>query len=850
MKGKTGFFVHSGGQYRYDEWVRTPSCRTPAITYSRKPPGSLRPCLHLSHGSMLRFNLKFVYSLIVAGATCVGIPAQAQVPQAPTTALFASHCLDCHQGKEAEAGLDLTKLGKDLSDQKTERLWVRIYDRVHSGEMPPPDSEQPTAKVRAEFLNATGSWLQKTQQAEYAELGRVRSRRLTRREVERSLHALLGVDLPLADHLPEDAKTAGFTTVADGQAMSHFQMERHLAVVDLALDEAFRRALGPVDQDVYQHSFGPDKIVRSNPKARVREPELLNGRAVVWTSGVIFYGRLPVTTAPQSGWYRFKVRAAGLNLPETGGVWCTVNTGLCVSSAPLLNYVTSFEATTDAKEIEFEAWLPQKHLLEIRPGDVTLKRGSFGGGQVGAGEGEPQRVPGVALEEIQMERFYRGASDEELRRLLLGSLTMTADKKGKSPQIVSKDPAVDAKRLMQAFARRAFRRPVSDEQLAGYLALVQNSLNEGAEFSAALRNGYRALLCSPRFLYLTEEPGKLDDHEIAARLSYFLTGGPPDQELMALADAGKLRDAQNIRRQTDRLLSSGGGRQFVVDFAAEWLDLDQIDFTEPDSKLFPEFDRIVQHSMLNETHTFLETMLRQNQSVSRLIAADETFLNSRLARFYDIPNVQGDALRPVKLKAEDHRGGVLTQGAVLKVTANGSHTSPVVRGVWVSEKILGEPIPPPPDNVPAIEPDIRGAKTIREQLAKHRSQEMCASCHVKIDPPGFALESFDPAGQWRDRYLYLASGKRTKGAEIDASDRLPDGRSFADIDEFRRLIAGDPERLAKNLAEKMLVFGTGAPIRFADRIEVDRIAKQAAQDDYGWRSLVHGVVTNYVFLSK
>jgi hypothetical protein len=254
--------------------------------------------------------------------------------------------------------------------------------------------------------------------------------------------------------------------------------------------------------------------------------------------------------------------------------------------------------------------------------------------------------------------------------------------------------------------------------------------------------------------------------------------------------------------------------------------------------------------MLDETQTFLETMLEENRSVSELIDADYTFLDGRLARFYDIDGVEGDELRRVELEKEHRRGGVLTQGAILKVTANGTNTSPVIRGVWISERLLGEPIPPPPANVPAIEPDIRGATSIREMLAKHRSQASCASCHVKIDPPGFALENFDPAGRWRDNYAQLRSGRRSRGPEIDASYTMPDGREFDNIDEFRTLVAAEPRKLARNVAEKLMVYGTGAPISFADRQAIDDIVEQSAKDGYGFRWIVQAVVASPLFLSK
>ena len=691
-------------------------------------------------------------------------------------AFVSANCYDCHQGAEAEGALDLSALGFDLSDAAVQKRWVRIFDRVHAGEMPPKDAATIPQKQRGEFLQAAGDWLRDSQRAQDAEFGRVRGRRLTRRELERSLQDLLGIDIPLADQLPEEAQSSEFSTVADGQAMSHFQLARHLAVVDVALDEAFRRALSPADR--YEQDFDAYGVARRGDR-RTREPEIIDDRAVTWSSGLIFYGRLPATTAPENGWYRFTVRASGLKPPSTGGVWTTVRSGPCVSSAPLLAWITAFEAVEQPKDIAFEAWLPRGHMLEIRPGDTTLKKARFAGGQVGNGEGEPQNVPGIAIDRITMQRFHRGPDDDDVRRLLFDDLKIetaaNADTEDRSEgdrrrrrrsedrppafQLVSASPQDDAVRLLTRFASRAFRRPVTPQDIASYSEMVRAALNEGQDFTAALRVGYRAVLCSPRFLYLTESPGKLDDHAIAARLSYLLTGSTPDERLSQLANDRRLHEPETLHGEVERLLSGSGGRKFLQDFAAEWLDLDQIEFTEPDRKLYPDFDAIVQNAMLDETHTYLETMLRDNLSVAQLIDSDFTFLNSRLARFYDIDGVEGDDLRRVSLTADHHRGGVLTQGAILKVTANGSNTSPVVRGVWVSERLLGEPIPPPPDNVPAIEPDIRGATTIREMLAKHRSQESCAVCHVKIDPPGFALENYDPAGQWRARPIH-STGRR------------------------------------------------------------------------------------------
>jgi hypothetical protein len=798
---------------------------------------------------MMRHPAFVVLIALAASGPSVPDASASPVPPPPAASTFLTHhCIDCHRGKEAEAGFDVTAISVDSESPGGDRQWATLIDRVAAGEMPPPDASELSKRDRTAFVTTAGDWLRDTIHRRDSQIGRVRGRRLTRRELERSLHALLGVDIPLAEHLPDEGRPGGFTTVADRQTISHHQLTSHLAVVDLALDEAIRRALVPRER--LRLDLAPSAIVRTNPKARCREPELRQGKAVVWSGGPIYYGRLPCTTAPEDGWYRFGVTVSGIKLPETGGVWCSVHTGRCVSSAPQLQYVTAFEATDTPRSITFECWLPRGHMLEIRPGDATLPHGRFGGGQVGAGEGDPQDVPGLAIERLVMEEISRGPDDAEIRKRLFGELSLepSDDKKRLRPK--SKNANADLARLVRAFAERAFRRPVSDDDIKPFAKLIHELRRDQTPFVDTLRAAYRAVLCSPRFLYFVEEPGQLDDFAVATRLSYFLTGGPPDAPLLSLATAKKLHDRAVLRRETDRLLSGDGLARFVKDFADEWLDLDQIDFTQPDPKLYPGFDPIVQASMLAETRRTLAEAIERNHPVSWLIDADSTWVNDRLARFYGLPEVPGDTLERVKLAPATHRGGLLAQGAVLKVTANGNNTSPVVRGVWIGERLLGDEIRPPPGGVPAIEPDIRGTTTIREQLERHRADSSCASCHRTIDPPGFALENFDPSGRWRDRYLAMKDGKRKPGPKVDPSSRFLDGRSFTSFDEFRSLVAARPDRLARSLASHLLVYGTGGTLSFADREAVEAIVKAAAKDEYRIRSILHGVVTSPLFRTK
>lgn len=769
-------------------------------------------------------------------------------------------CLDCHSGAESAGGLDLDAMTHSFSLPENFDALVRIVDRVGAGEMPPPDGPVLDEKLRDGFVQDLGVCLKEYQARQFEQVGRVQGRRLTNLQLERTLQDLLGIDIPLSNLMSEEQRTAGFATVASGQSMSHFQLEEHLKVVDVALEEAFRRAMSPADN--FEIQFDSQGLARKDANKRCREPEIIEELAVVWASRLIFYGRLPVTAAKEDGWYEFKVTASARKKPDTKGVWCTVRSGPCISSAPLLSWVGAFEATEEPQEWTFVAWLPKGHMLEIRPGDTTLKMASFQGGQVGAGEGEPQNVAGINLHSLSMRQVHLGPDNSEVRRLLFDALDLEVvdapeevqERKRNSSRptiavLKSEQPEADLKRLIHQFAERAFRSPVSVEMSQPYVELAMKSFEQDRSLVEALRVAYRAILCSPRFLYFHELPGKLDDYAIANRLSYMLWNSMPDQELLTIAERQELLKKEVLYQQVERMLKTRRGASFVSDLAAEWLDLRLIDFTEPDRRLYPTFDIIVQQSMVEETERYLQDMLDRNASVTELIDSDFTFLDSRLARFYGIDDIMGDSMQRVVLKEDDHRGGILTHGAILKVTANGTTTSPVIRGVWMSERLMGEHVPPPPQGVPAIEPDIRGATSIRELLAKHRSNEACAVCHVKIDPPGFALENYDPAGRYRETYASLDK-KKGDAIKVDASYTTADGEAFRDVDEFRSLLCKKPEKLAKNLAEKFLIVGTGALPAYSDREYVEKIVNESSKSGFGIRSIVHAVVNSSVFQNK
>ena len=334
----------------------------------------------------------------------------------------------------------------------------------------------------------------------------------------------------------------------------------------------------------------------------------------------------------------------------------------------------------------------------------------------------------------------------------------------------------------------------------------------------------------------------------------------PDDELSKLAEQQTLSQPEVLRQQVERLLAHPKAATFTENFVGQWLGLREIDATEPSHLVYPEFDHLLKVSMIRETELFFDEVLKHDLSLTNFVASDFTLLNGRLGKHYGIPGVVGWEFHKTPLPADSHRGGVLTMASVMKVTANGTTTSPVMRGAWVLDRILGTPPSPPPEGVAAIDPDIRGATTIREQLAKHRTDPACDSCHSKIDPPGFALESFDCIGGWRDWYRVTGNGGPVtvdgrrmpyhKGKPVDPSNVTEDGQPFQNIDEFRQLLLRDKDQLARSLTTKLLTYSTGGAPTKADRPEIEAIVARVRDKNYGFRSLLHEVVQSELFQNK
>ncbi|HZV06731.1 MAG TPA: DUF1592 domain-containing protein [Gemmataceae bacterium] len=443
---------------------------------------------------------------------------------------------------------------------------------------------------------------------------------------------------------------------------------------------------------------------------------------------------------------------------------------------------------------------------------------------------------------------------------------------GRSPirtalyEVESATPRQDAERLLRSFLKKSYRQPVVEADVRRFLALYDDQFKKGESFTRSMLTAYTAVLSSPGFVFVEAKPGRLDDRALAMRLSLFLWNSIPDDTLRSLAARGELSKPEVLHAQTERMLDDPKARRFVEAFTDYWLDLRKIDDTAPSTTLYNDYelDEPLKLAALEETRLFFAELLRADLPARNIVASDFTFLNERLADHYGIPGVSGVHFRKVKLPSDSLRGGMMTQASVLKVTANGTTTSPVLRGHWITERILGLETPPPPPTVQAVEPDIRGAVTIRQQLDKHRANVSCAACHSKMDPPGFALESFDVMGGYRERYRAVSDkvppikGFGMNGQAfafhyalpVDSAGTLPDGRPFKDVRELKKLLVQDEVPLARNLVRQLTIFATGAPVRFSDRREIEKTLDATKAHQYGVRSIIHAIVQSELFQNK
>lgn len=811
------------------------------------------------------------------------LPAFAELPQ-QMHAFIEKHCIDCHDADAKKGGLDLSSLNVDYNDAANFRAWVAVHDRVRDGEMPPAKKPRPDAAEQKAALALLDDVLGKSDAARQLSEGRVQFRRLTRVEYEHTLRDLFHLPyLEVKEMLPADATAHGFDNVGEALTTSYVQMNRYLDAADVAVDAAFK--LGPQPLMEKQHiaaldDSGLNSAFGSKKGTKVRGLKIGNALGIIRQAAA---GQHPWTWnhfAPMDGEYRLRTKAFGFSL-ESGEIKPAGQMHVISYYARLganRRWLASFDVPADERNAavaEVQVNLRRGELLEVFFATLDTRNPKSLAEHSG---------PGIAIEWLEAEGPLATKSRGVFGDMLVEPWTPDSgfiepaapkvmkktgkkakaelDEKAARYMVVSTQPMADAERLLRGFMQRALRRPIPAGELERYLALVKAAQAEKLCFQDALRIGLKAVLCSPDFLFFQETPGRLDDYALASRLSFFLWSSLPDDTLLALAAKGTLHDPQTLRTQVERLLSDPKAQRFTENFTGQWLALRDLRATEPDEQLYPEFNELLLDSMQRETHAFFTAMLHHDLPATHVVASDFAMLNGPLAQLYGIAGVQGLDIRRVPLPRDSVRGGFLTQASILKVSANGTTTSPVTRGAWVLDRLLGKPAPPPPPGTPAVEPDVRGTTTIREQLAAHRNVESCATCHAKIDPPGFALESFDVMGGWRTRYRSLGEGDKVDatqrgkpvdyrlGPPVDASGAFASGAQFKDIHGFRHLMLAQHEQLARSLTEKLLTYATGAGGQFADRAAIESILTRAKPSGYGLRTLIHEIVQSRPFQMK
>ena len=857
--------------------------------------------------SSMQSSSRFFTSFIAIPLLACTARAAASAAPAKVSEMFDSRCLDCHDADTKKGDLDLTALPFDLANRQTFATWVKIHDRVRDGEMPPRKKEQPSTEEKATFLQSLAAPMIAADHTRATTQGRATFRRMNRYEYENTLRDLLGAPwLQIKDKLPEDGESNRFNKIGEALDISHVQMARYLEAADYALRSVmaqqksrpatkttrfyaredpslirkmkfseFNRSperatfpvLGTSGQAEVRAGTAPPTVGKKNPDLREQE-----GVGVVASSYEPIEVHFRQFTALQSG--RYKLRFNGLSVwvgPGPEKTWWKPNLDqvsqgrrpepvtIYASSPPRqLRLLGSFDVGVEPTLNELEVDLLKGETIRWDASRLFRSRPPNFRNPLATREGQP----GVVFRWMEAEGPLIDQWPSAGHKLMFGDSTLSR-KDEKSPlKIIPKDEAPDAPRLLRRFMQRAYRHPVSEADVQPFLAVIHAAKASGNDFANAMIAGYTAVLCSPKFVCLEETPGRLDNAALAARLSYFLWNSEPDAALRQ-AD---LSDAEVLRTQTDRLLADPKSQRFVDAFLDYWLDLRKANATSPDADLYPDnyLDDLLVESSLLETQQFFAELIKKNLPASTVVASDFAMLNERLAQHYGLPSAPTVKIHRVSLPKDSVRGGLMTQASVLKVTANGTTTSPVVRGAWIMERFLGKPPPPPPKSVPAIEPDTRGAHTIREQLEKHRAMESCAACHANFDPAGFALESFDIMGGWREQYRALGDGEGTKpvgigkngqpfafhlAQNIDASGNLPDGRTFADIRTFKQLLLADEPQVARNLISQLTTYATGAPISFGDRPTIEQILNTTGPD-HRLKSILHAIIQSDLFQSK
>ena len=815
---------------------------------------------------MKRFCLVFALFIL-------SLSVHAELPRT----FLKNYCFKCHGPEKQEAHRRFDQLPPAITKLEELESWQEILDQLNLGDMPPEKEKQP---AKTDVLAVIKSITESIAEAHPRLAGKGQHtalRRMNSWEYRHTIGDLLGLNISAwnpTENFPPEVKVDGFDNIGAGLVTSGLLLNHYLSAAAQAIERATHFGPRPEIKTYAQKSpfYFKGKEARELPKLfqvdRFRFiPETpytdLYGRH--YRGGHIGFRPLLNQGVAQSGLYRVRVRAAAIDRRHPYGK--TIDDFR--NGDPLILELTAVDrqgSVTSTGNVSRKRSLAMVELINEKPQwfewDVYMEKGyepevrfrngttatkrlvrllatakdvapeikpfseMKAGNERSYGVLKAYRGPKLRIWEIQIRGPFVKEWPPRGHDLMYGSL---------KPNDLNREKTRERLRI---FAAKAFRRPLWQGELSPIESMVNRKQDEGLEPLQALQLGFQTILCSTSFLYLDENSGKLNDYALASRLSYFLWSTAPDSELLTLAEQNKLSKSVVLRGQVKRMLRNSKSNRFANNFIRVWLNFDNIGEMPPSKDFKVYYRDNLEVAMRNETQTFFRHVLDHNLSTHEFLNADYSFLNRELALHYGIEGIEGNHLRRVSLKGTP-RGGLLGHGSFLTASANGVDTSPVVRGIYMLEKLFGYTPPPPPDDVPDIEPDIRGAKTIREQLAKHREIATCAECHRKIDPFGFALENFDAIGRWRNEY--------GKNMPIDASGELPNGDAFSTVPEFGKHIIKREGQFSRSLTEKLLTYAIGRELVPSDRPAIDAILREMRQDNKGLRDLIEAVVLSEVF---
>ena len=772
---------------------------------------------------------------------------------------FKSYCLRCHDAKTQEGKFRLDDISHDFTDQAVAQRWGEILFRMNSGEMPPKKELQP----KADELGHTTAWIstriKEGEAARMAKRGPVAHYRLSRDEYADTVYDLLGVrlDVNLPGVFNDDPRWQGFERVGSMLSLSPSHVDRYFKAAETVLDRAFPEV--PTQPNKFRR-LPSDRMEQLIADRKITKPV----RLPFWPGG-----RRSMIALSKAGNYRVRIQISGL--PAAGR---TPHLSIWHNELKRSVYDQDVIAPEDKPiTLEFE--------MEFSPGSYELVNEAPGGfnqtgnhtlnvlnsgGSIFTSSRDSQTInptgyklfdddgkpiyPMLIIDFVELEGPLTSDEDRRKREGLVpwkeGDKELTA---------VKPEHIAAAKASLERFAERAWRRPVSDAEIARYVKIVESEVAAGEKFRAAYRSAMIGVLSSKNFYYLeegspTESRTTVTDTELASRLSYFLWGSMPDSELTAAARSGALRDPNALQTQLTRMLADSKIGRFTEAFPKQWLQLHRVGVFPPDPKLYPDYDRWLETSMVLESTHYFGEMFTKNLPLGEFLSSNWTMVNPRLAQHYELPPVAESGFQRVTLRPEDHRGGLLTQASVLSLTSDGTRHRPVHRGVWVSEAIFGRTPPPPPPNVEPLEPTPvdKPKATIRMQLEAHATHAICASCHKNIDPLGFAFDNYDAIGSWRTEEK-MTAGKGANPA-VNATGILPDGRSFAGPDEFKTLLATDVDRFAEAFVEQLATFALRRVMTIDDAAEIRAIAAATKKYDYRLRTVVEEFVKSNLFRKR